>query len=130
MTRRAAVHRLFDSTELTRGGKIHSLGKPPTVRHHRGIQLRDGLTAGRDKQKRQQGMDKTSTGPHQHPAGEPGRAQQVLPIRLTDRGRVFVEEALNVHVQQPSRSGALQGCEHQAAEQMPRNKVAPYVPFR
>jgi hypothetical protein len=61
-TRRTETQTLFDSTELTRGGKINSLGNPPTIRHHRGMQLRDGLTAGLNKQERQQCMDKTSTG--------------------------------------------------------------------
>jgi hypothetical protein len=88
------------------------------------MQLRDDLTAGLHKQERQQRMDKTSAGSHQHPAGKPGRPQQVLPIRLTDRGRVFVEEALNVHAQQPSPFAALQCCEHQATGHESRNKVA------
>ena len=92
--------------------------------HHRGVQLLDGLAASFDKQKGQQRVDKTSARPHQHLAGEPGGPQQVLPIRLTDRGRVFVEEPLNIHVQQRSRFGELQCCEHQGIQGQLRNKVA------
>jgi hypothetical protein len=54
----------------------------------------------------------------------------VLPIRLTDRGRVFVEEPLNIHVEQRSRFSALQCCEHQGIQGQLRNKVARYSLFR
>ena len=98
--------------------------------HHRSVQLLDGLAARLNKQERQQRVDKTGTCPHQHLAREPGGAQQVLPIGLTDRGRVFVEEPLNIHAQQRSGFGALQCCEHQGIQGPLRNKVARYSLFR
>jgi hypothetical protein len=79
------------------GGKLNCLGYDAPVGHHRRMQLRDGLTAGFDKQERKDSVDKTGTGTQQHPAAEPGCPQQMAPVGLTDRGRVFIEEALNVH---------------------------------
>jgi len=69
----------------------------PAVGDHCIMQLGDGLTACPDEQEREDGVDKTSTRPQQHLAAEPRGLQQMPPVGLPDRGRMFVEETLNIH---------------------------------
>ena len=78
-------------------GKINFLRSNTAVRDHRSMQLDNGLTTGFDEQEREDGVDKTSPGPQQHLAAEPAGAQQMPPVGFPNRGRMFVEEALNIH---------------------------------
>ena len=79
-------------------GKINFLGSNTAVRDHRSMQLGNGLAAGFDEHEWKEGVDKTSPGTQQHLAAEPGSPQQMSPVGLPDRGRMFGKEALNIHV--------------------------------
>jgi hypothetical protein len=78
-------------------GKINSLGRNTAVRDHRSMKLGDGPATGFDQQEGEDGVDKARAGPQQHLAAEPGGPQQMPPIGFPNRGRVFVEETLNIH---------------------------------
>ena len=78
-------------------GKINSLGHNTAVRNHRTMKLGDGPATGFDQQEGEQSVDKARPSPEQHLAAEPGGPQQMPPIGFPNRGRVFVEETLNIH---------------------------------
>ena len=78
-------------------GKINFLRSYTAVRDHRSMQPGNGLTTRFDKQEGEDGVDKTSPGPQQHLAAEPAGPQQMPPVGFANRGRMFVEETLNIH---------------------------------